>query len=163
MLRTAIPGLLTLSILTAACTPISFAQSDRDEVLAVVQKFFDAMAAADAAATRSVMMMDGQYYALRERGEEFVARRTTNEEYLAGLTDRTDSFLERMWDPVVSVTGRIAVVTARYDFHRNRDFSHCGTDVFNLIRSDEGWKIAGIMYTIELSGCEESPLGAPEF
>jgi len=49
-------------------------------------------------------------------------------------------------------------VWAPYDFWRDGKFSHCGVDAFDLIKTDEGWKIAGGGYTLE-SKCEPSPLG----
>lgn len=139
--------------------PVATAQSQEDDVISAVQQFFDAMAAADSAATREVLMLDGQYFSLMESPDGLITRRTTNEEYFSGIQTRTDSYLERMWNPEVSITNRIAVLTAPYDFHLNGQFSHCGTDVFTLIRTESGWKIAGIIYTVEPTGCPPSPLG----
>ena len=45
-----------------------------------------------------------------------------------------------------------------YDFWIDGKFSHCGIDAFDLIKTEEGWKLAGGVYTIE-SKCEPSPLG----
>jgi hypothetical protein len=67
-----------------------------------------------------------------------------------------------MWDPLVLVHGRIAVVWAPYDFHINGEFSHCGVDAFTLIKTENGWQIAGAAYTIEPKGCAASPLGPVE-
>jgi len=62
----------------------------------------------------------------------------------------------------VLIHKEIAVVWTKYDFHREGKFSHCGVDAFNLIKTQEGWKISGIFYTVEKEGCEEGPLGSPE-
>jgi hypothetical protein len=53
------------------------------------------------------------------------------------------------------------VVWTPYDFHIDGEFSHCGIDAFNMVRTDEGWKIASIVWTVERTGCENSPLGPP--
>jgi len=66
-----------------------------------------------------------------------------------------------MWDPNVLIHKEIAVVWAKYDFHREGKFSHCGVDAFNLVKTPEGWKISGIIYTVEKEGCGESPIGPP--
>jgi hypothetical protein len=67
--------------------------------------------------------------------------------------------LERMWDARVLIHGRIAVLWTPYDFHRDGKFSHCGVDAFSLVKTDDGWKIAGFIYTVEPEGCRPSPLG----
>ena len=53
------------------------------------------------------------------------------------------------------------MVWAPYDFHVNGAFSHCGVDVFSLVRTAEGWRIAAVAYTVEREGCAPSPLGPP--
>jgi hypothetical protein len=75
------------------------------------------------------------------------------------LADSKDALLERMWEPKVLLRGPIAVVWAEYDFHRNKTFHHCGFDSVNLLKTAEGWKISGIAYTSETTGCKASPLG----
>jgi len=52
-------------------------------------------------------------------------------------------------------------VWAPYDFWIDGKLSHCGTDAFDLIKTEDGWKIAGGVYTLE-SNCATSPLGPPK-
>ena len=66
-----------------------------------------------------------------------------------------------MWAPVVQVQGRIASVWTPYDFHIDGRFSHCGIDTITLLRTDAGWRIAGLLYTVQRTGCAPSPLGPP--
>jgi hypothetical protein len=137
------------------------AQEDRGAILAKVQQFFDALATSDTAAGRAAVLLDGQYFRLREVGDSLDLGRTPHTEFLQNLAAGGNDFLERMWEPTVLQHGRMAVVWTPYDFYRAGDFSHCGVDVFNLIRTDAGWRIAGIMYTVEPTGCAPSPLGPP--
>jgi len=137
------------------------AQDDREAILAKVQQFFDALAESDTAAGRAAVLLDGQYFRLREVADSLDLRRTPHTEFLRSLAAGGDGLLERMWEPTVLQHGRMAVVWTPYDFHRGGEFSHCGVDAFNLIRTDAGWKIAGIMYTVEPTGCAPSPLGTP--
>ena len=65
-------------------------------------------------------------------------------------------------NPEVRIHGTIATVSTPYDFHRDGKFTHCGTDVFSLVKTAEGWKIAGAMWTIQRVGCAPSPLGPPK-
>jgi hypothetical protein len=131
------------------------------EVLAAVQGFFDAMTADDPAASRAVLMEDGQYFRVREGPEGVEAARVRNSDYLRRMGTGGDRLLERMWNPTVLVRRDIALVWTPYDFFLNDAFSHCGVDAFSLVRTEEGWKIASIVYTVEREGCEPSPLGPP--
>ena len=65
---------------------------------------------------------------------------------------------ERMWNPEVRIRGAIATIWTPYDFWTDGKFSHCGIDAFDLVKTDEGWKISGGGYTIEAQ-CDPSPLG----
>jgi len=137
------------------------AQEDREAILAKVQQFFDALATSDTAAGREAVLLDGQYFRIREDGDSLALSRTPHTEFLRSLAAGGNDFLERMWEPTVLQHGRMAVVWTPYDFYRAGEFSHCGVDVFNLIRTEAGWRIAGIMYTVEPTGCAPSPLGPP--
>ncbi len=141
----------------------ALAQDEKTLVLSAVQQFFDGMATADSVASRAVLMEGGQFYATRKDPDGLFVRQSKFEEYLSDMQSNTSAFLERMWDPQVSVNGWLAVVTTPYDFHINGTFSHCGTDVFNLIKTNDGWRISSAMYTVEPTDCAPSPLGDPEF
>ncbi len=153
---------LTAVLFAASMWPPAVrAQEDRDAILATVQQFFDALAESNVAHGREAVMLDGQYFRIRETGDSVDVSRTPHTRFLRNLEEGGNDFLERMWEPTVMQHGPMAVVWTPYDFHRGQEFSHCGVDVFNLIRTNEGWKISGIMYTVEPKGCAPSPLGPP--
>ena len=151
-------------ILTATLAQCVFARenSQKDEILMVVQEFFESMTMRDADMTREILRIDGQYYGVREDSGKLHIKRTLHSEYIESLSDIEDEYIERIWNPTVMVHGRIAVVWARYDFHINGKFAHCGVDAFTLIKTEDGWEIAGAAYTIEPEGCDQSPLGPIE-
>ncbi|UCH85188.1 MAG: nuclear transport factor 2 family protein [Candidatus Latescibacterota bacterium] len=136
--------------------------SEEDAILAVVQQFFDSMAAGDKDKAAATLMPDGQYYGLREDPDSLYLKRRTHQKYLEGLSSTTEAAVERMWNPTVLIHNRIAVVWAPYDFHVGGEFRHCGVDAFSLVKTEAGWRIAGIVYTIEPAGCGPSPLGPLE-
>ncbi len=72
--------------------------------------------------------------------------------------------MERGWDPTVMVSGTIAVVWYPYDIYVDGQWSHCGIDVFNMIRTDAGWRIAVLQYNVQQPPeCEAHPDGPPDF
>ena len=82
-----------------------------------------------------------------------------------GAAEDDRGFITRMIEDNLSAAGRdvrirgfIANVWTPYDFWTNGRLSHCGIDSFELIKTEQGWRIAGGTYTIE-NKCEPSPLG----
>ena len=49
-------------------------------------------------------------------------------------------------------------MSAPYDFWIDGKYSHCGIDAFDLVKTSEGWKISGGVFTTQAT-CAPSPLG----
>jgi hypothetical protein len=155
--------MLILAIVAQASAPPPKGEGDRAQVIAAVQSFFDSMEKADAELARKILMPDARFFSAAERDGKVTVRPSTGDAFIAGFSNPNRAkALERMWDPEVRVQGAIAQLWTRYDFHSNGAFSHCGIDAFNLVKTDEGWKIASAMWTVERTGCAPSPLGAPK-
>lgn len=134
------------------------ATTERDAVLKTVQTFFDTMTAKDVEGARAILQPQGRFHAIRIRDGKPDVRAFSNEEYFADLKASKQQMRERIWEPEVRVSGLIAAVRAPYDFWLDGKFSHCGVDQFDLIKTEDGWKIAGGVYTLEAK-CPPSPLG----
>ena len=135
---------------------------DEAAVLEVIQELFDAMAARDPEAAEAVLLPEGYFISHREENGERVLSTVSHEEFLASMAEWEEEPLERIWDPLVMVHGGVAVAWTPYDFWWGGEFSHCGVNVFSLTDTPEGWQIASIVYTVERTGCEPSPLGPPD-
>ncbi len=128
------------------------------EVLAVVDRFFAAMTARDTTAMAQLIVREGVLQVADLDGAK-PARTITNGEYLRRLAIGTERFVERYWNEQVHLFGTMATVDMAYDFHVDGKFSHCGTDIFTLVKGPDGWRIANVVYTRQVEGCGESPLG----
>ena len=117
--------------------------NDRSLVLAAVQTFLDVIGNRDVEAAKRVMLPDGRLVSSRDEDGKPTVRMQSHQEFFDSLPKGQGKNLERMWNPDVRIHGAIATVSTPYDFHRDGKFSHCGTDVFNLVKTPEGWKIAG--------------------
>lgn len=143
----------------AGATPPS--DDARKEVVRVVQRFFDAMSAQDAAGIRAVFHPGAQFSSSRPMEDGIRVSSDSIEHFAARAAVVKERYLERMWSPTVLFGGGIAVVWARYDFHVGRRFSHNGTDCFTLLLTAEGWRIASLAFTVEPGPRTEHPSGAP--
>jgi hypothetical protein len=132
--------------------------ADKDAVMKAVQRFFDTMAAKDVEGARDILQPQGRFHAMSLRDGTPDVRAFSNEEYFAILQASKQQMRERIWTPEVRINGLIATVWAPYDFWIDGKLSHCGIDGFDLIKTGDGWKIAGGVYTVEAK-CAPSPLG----
>lgn len=133
---------------------------DKQEVLAVVQRLFDAMRTKDTAAMRQVFDSAGVLVGMRPGRDGGVPRvqRITAAQFAAFVAgDKRPEWIERAWSPEVRVSGTLATVWAEYDFHFGQTFSHCGVDSVQLLKTAEGWKIMSIADTYVKEGCEQHP------
>lgn len=149
------------SLFAASTTRASSTSHEVTAVLDVVQTFFDTMESRDEEAARAILDPEGSFVSVRQQDGRQVVRRSSLSQYLDSLTDGEVTRLERMWEPQVLIRGPIAIVWTQYDFYRDGEFSHCGVDAFQLVKGERGWIINGGTYTVEPTGCAESPLGPP--
>lgn len=152
-----LPIILSMSI--TSCLAPAAVSPEEQAVIDVAQKLFDGMASKDVDALRSVLIPNGTFTSVRIENVQVITRTQTHEEFLEGMRTGTEELLERMWNPTVMVYDRVASLWTHYDFHINGEFSHCGVDAFNMVKTSEGWKISGITYSRQTEGCAESPLG----
>ena len=142
--------------LTAA---IADEAEDRIVIIDKVQSFFDAMTERDVEGMRAMLTPDGVFYGYRESQDGLQIMSPTHQRYVEGLADGDRKLVERFWDPQVLLHDRMAVVWTPYDLYVDGTFSHCGIDSFSFLKTEEGWKITGIVFSMETDDCGESPLG----
>ena len=70
------------------------------------------------------------------------------------LKTSKNKFFEKYWDPIINTDGNIASVWAPYEFYLDDVFSHCGTNLFFLVKENEKWRILHYGYTIDKINCE---------
>lgn len=129
--------------------------TDEDKaVVAVVQAFFDGLASADSAAMRATMLPDSRFTALRKAPDGAIkANRVMFEDSFGKRIE--PGMEERMWSPQVMRRGALATLTAPYEFKKGGVTTHCGVDVFTLVKQDGGWRIADLSWTVEPDACPE--------
>lgn len=157
-MRGAIGAFLALALVVAASAARSDEAEDRAAVLEAVQDLFNAMATADAELATRVLIPDGQLVAVTETEDGVEHRIWSHAEFVEFVGSREAEVVERMWDPTIRIDGAVATLHAGYDFHRDGVFSHCGIDVFTLLRAAEGWRISGGTFTREAGPCPDNPL-----
>jgi hypothetical protein len=138
------------------------AQDQKAQVLAVGQSVFDAMARRDTAALRRVIHPAIALVAATEVDGKPEPRVSGLEQFLQQIAAFATVPVERMWNAEVRVSGPIATIWTQYDFHRGPEFSHCGIDSFQLVKTAAGWQVTGLIYTVVRENCPKNPAGPPK-
>ncbi len=127
-------------------------------VIAAAQAVFDAMEALDAEAFRNAVVPDGFLLSVGPG----TTRRSSRDQFAANIERQTRPMIERIWEPEVRIDGPVATLWTAYDFYSGTEFSHCGTDAFQLAKTAEGWKVVVISYTSQAPPeCRTHPEGPP--
>ena len=150
---------LAIALTIASLLPVAVeAQSapvpdERDAVLAVVQRLWDGMRTRDTALVRSVF--DSTALLTRVVTRDGVARVQVLpiSGFVEALGRSTETWNERMFAPEVRIDGSLATVWTEYDFHLGTQFSHCGVDAFQLLKTSTGWKVVALSDTARREGC----------
>lgn len=129
---------------------------DKAAALAVVQKLFDEMAAANAAGILATGIPENILITIRKQRDGKTRVDSVNGEAFTKFFTKPGSIKEVMYAPKVEVDGDWAMVWGRYVFFVGEKISHCGINQFNLVRTDAGWKIAGGASTIDPGACSEN-------
>src|SRR5262245_13620978 len=137
-----LPWLFFLAGATATGFLISLlhaAPPEEQAVLAPVMAMFDGMAKRDAEAIRKPLLTGGTMVLMRDGKPTQMTF-----EAFADRVGRpgTTKIEERIHDPLVRIDHDLAVVWAPFEFLVDGKVDHCGTDLFNLVRTDGKWIIA---------------------
>ena len=143
-MRRTLTALLAASLFPFALHAAPADTSGDQAVLAPIQAMFAGMSARDAAAIKKPTMPGGVMVLMRDGKpvqmtfEDFATR--------VGKPGK-EKLEERIHDPLVKVDNDLAVVWAPFDFYVDGKVSHCGTDLFNLVRQNGEWLIASVADT----------------
>jgi hypothetical protein len=148
--------ILLIALTLTAFTLSAFAQKDdAKDALAVVNKLFDEMAAANAAGILATGIPENVLITIRKQRDGKTRVDSVNGEAFTKFFTKPGSIKEVMYAPKIEVNGDWAMVWGRYVFFAGDKLSHCGINQFNLVRTDAGWKIAGGASTIDPAACNE--------
>jgi hypothetical protein len=135
---------LCFCLALSAATALYAATQEKDAVLAPVKALFDGMSHRDAEAVKKPLLLGGSMVLMRD-GKPV---RMTFEEFANRVATPGKAHIEeRIHNPLVRIDHDLAVVWAPFEFLVDGKVDHCGTDLFNLVRTDGEWKIASVADT----------------
>ena len=129
--------------------------SEEGQVLAPIQRIFDALTAGDAAAVLAATRPEGRATVAAERPDGTRSVRTLEwSAFAATLKPGGPRRVERfVGTPAVEVDGDIAMVWPPFDFTVDGKLSHCGVNHFSLVRENAAWKVLNVTWSQRTTGC----------
>ncbi|WP_333853959.1 nuclear transport factor 2 family protein [Epilithonimonas sp.] len=143
-------GFLLLSIL-----PIfGFSQtSEEDWVKATVNQLFNGMKTSDSVLIRKSFSKNAVLQTITKTGQ--VKNENINDFVLSISKAEKQSLDERIKFSNILIDGNLASVWTPYDFYYKSQFSHCGVNSFQLVKSNSEWKIQYIIDTRRKDNCRK--------
>jgi hypothetical protein len=149
-----------LVILAASPSPAAQDAAAERAAVAVADAALAAISRGDMIAFTDLMLPEAVMFPTSSRdGVSRYRFRTRAEQRDAKSTAKVD---ERGWSPEVRVNGPLAMVWYPYDLYSGGKWSHCGVDVFTLIKHEGNWRIANMSWSAEQPpACAKHPNGPP--
>jgi ketosteroid isomerase-like protein len=149
------------------CLPAIIAQPTTEEkaVRQVIIDLFEGMHRADSAGVRRLFHPEMRLMTLgADKSGLPVVQTADIQKFLNNLgTPRKEAPLdERIWSYKIQVDGRLASAWTPYSFYVGSQFSHCGTNTFQLVKMQGGWKILQITDTRQKENCRMGMPVKPE-
>lgn len=130
-------------------------QTDQEGIKQTINTLFDAMRKGDSTLLRSTFAKDIVFQSIANKKDGSVTL----------VTEKANDFIKQIGTPHkevydeqivyndIKIDGELASVWAPYKFYLGKTFSHCGVDVFQLMKTKDGWKIIYIVDTRRKDNC----------
>lgn len=133
------------------------AQTAADSVKAVISQLFTAMRNADSA---GIVNCFAEKHSLQTLVRDKDGNMQSKNELVADFGRNIarlpkNAADERIEFAAVNTDGSLASVWTPYKFYFNGNFSHCGVNSFQLLRTKDGWKILYLVDTRRKEPCEQ--------
>ena|SRR5665213_2033687 len=147
--------LLLITLLISACRVAYSQQTAAEAVKQTVNTMFDAMRKGDSTLLRSTFSknMILQSVSTNKEGKPVLSVEKADGFVKAIGMPHALVYDERITFGDIKIDGDLASVWAPYKFYLGGKFSHCGVDVFQLMKTTEGWKIIYIVDTRRKDNC----------
>lgn len=133
------------------------AQTATDSVKAAINQLFTAMRNADSA---SIVNCFAEKHTLQTLVRDKEGNLQTKTDLVADFGRNISKLQknaadERIEFGAIHIDGPLASVWTPYKFYLNGNFSHCGVNSFQLLRTKDGWKIIYLVDTRRKEPCEK--------
>jgi len=133
------------------------AQTATDSVKATINQLFAAMRNADSASIVNCFAEKNTLQTLvRDKDGNMQTKTDLVTDFGRNISKlQKNAADERIEFGAIHIDGPLASVWTPYKFYFNGNFSHCGVNSFQLLRTKDGWKIIYLVDTRRKDACEK--------
>lgn len=131
-------------------------QNDEAEKKAITEKvnlFFKVLETKDTVLYNTLVYPNAQIWTIRPQQDTLKIGMRNFSADMISLAAMKTVIEERPMSYDIKIHSNIAIVWAPYTLSLSGKFSHCGVDVFTLLKAADGWKIVSTVYSVEPDGC----------
>jgi len=129
-------------------------KSDELAIKKTLNHFFESLENQDTNLLKKVSFMEGQIWTINNIKNPTSHKMRFFRDDLTSF-DPAVALLETPLSFDIKIHNGLAVAWVPYEFRVNGKFSHCGIDVFTLVKKDKSWKIINVSYTLDTLGCDQ--------
>ena len=125
-------------------------EAEKKEIVGKVNLFFKSLETKDTFLYKTLVYPNAQIWAIRPQQDTLnVAMRSFSDDFIR-LATMKQVIEEKLLSIEIKIHNNIAVAWVPYTLSFSGKFSHCGVDVFTLLKTAEGWKIVSTVYSVVL-------------
>ena len=149
--------LIILTVFISLITGKVFCQAtDKEDIKKAIATMFDAMRKGDSTQLRSVFAKGIVFQGVASKNGDNALESENPDGFIKAVgTPHKAVWDERITWGDIKVDGPLASAWANYKFYLGEQFSHCGLDYFQLLKTSSGWKIIYIIDTRRKDNCPE--------
>jgi hypothetical protein len=134
----------------------SFAQQENDAIKNTIAIFFDGLKKFDTQMIKTSLDTSCFLYSIMQKkdGSTMLVEEKTGDFFKQIMELKGNKADEQLLSYDIKTDGAMAIAWTPYKFYFNDTFSHCGVNVFTLIKRKGDWKIMGITDTRRKQDCE---------
>lgn len=131
--------------------------SDQLEIEQIIDEFFIALSSSDTSSLKAMCIDNvvlGTTFTARD-GNPMYLEDDFNEFLKSVGTPHEETWEERIFGLEIKLKDNLAHAWMNYSFYVADNFSHCGVNSFQFVRTIDGWKIQSIIDTRSKTNCDQ--------
>jgi hypothetical protein len=128
-------------------------EAEKKEITKKINLFFKVLETKDTVLYNTLVYPNAQIWTIRPQQDTLKIDMRSFSADMVSLVAMKTVIEEKPISFEIKVHSNIAIVWAPYTLSLSGKFSHCGVDVFTLLKAADGWKIVSTVYSVEPDGC----------
>lgn len=150
-------NLFTLILLLFAIQSFGQNASNNEiEIKKTINQLFEGMYKSDSTLLKNSFDKNAILQTIVKNKEGMVSvKNESTQEFIKSISGKHPQYEEKIKFIDIKVDGELATVWTNYQFFVDNKFSHCGVNSFQMVKSNNLWKIAYIIDTRRKDNCPD--------